>query len=66
VGCWCVIEPEGGGRRGVEVIVATTGGGMDGEGGEGGGRVLRVDEIDVQDQVRPRFPSDEIANERRY
>lgn len=37
--CWCVIEPELSNTRGVEVLIGT------------GSTVLRLDEIDVQDQV---------------
>lgn len=37
--CWCVIEPELSNTRGVEVLIGT------------GATVLRLDEIDVQDQV---------------
>lgn len=37
--CWCVIEPELSNTRAVEVLIGT------------GSTVLRLDEIDVQDQV---------------
>lgn len=40
--CWCVIPPELSYTRGVEVLIGT------------GQTILRLDEIDVQDQVR--FP----------
>jgi hypothetical protein len=39
--CWCVISPELSYTRGVEVLIGS------------GATVLRLDEIEVQDQVRP-------------
>lgn len=39
--CWCVIPPELSQTRGVEVLIGS------------GATVLRLDEIEVQDQVRP-------------
>ena len=38
--CWCIITPDLSQSRGVEVLIAT------------GVTVLRLDEIEVQDQVR--------------
>jgi vacuolar protein sorting-associated protein 16 len=42
--CWCVIPPELSHTRGVEVLIGS------------GATVLRLDEIDVQDQVGPSRP----------
>ncbi|KAI5475070.1 hypothetical protein MNV49_001946 [Pseudohyphozyma bogoriensis] len=45
--CWCVLHPEVSASRGVEVLIAT-----EGEGGEEG-KMMRLDEIEVQDQHLP-------------